>query len=102
MVNRKHLENTHQFGGSSQLPLPVSLYCFLLAIILLKIYFLLAALAVTALINLKIQLCIFQIISKVIVYQFEFQTKGTFYPFYFTTSYSHKQLGCLKILRDTA
>ncbi len=64
MVSQKYLGNTHQLGGSSHLSLPVSLYFFWFknAIFLLKIHILLAALAVvaavavTTLIDLKIQL----------------------------------------------
>ena len=65
VVSRKHLENTHRLGGSSHLPLPVSLLCFssvynlLLPFFLKRYIFFLAelALAVVALIDLKIQLC---------------------------------------------
>ena len=56
--SRKHLGNTHQLGGSSHLPLPVSLLCFRLtkAIFLLPLLALAVAVEVEALIDLKIQL----------------------------------------------
>ncbi len=57
-ISLKHFGHTHRLSGSSHLLLPVSLYCFRLttAIFLLEINVLLAALAVPALIYLKIQL----------------------------------------------
>ncbi len=60
MVSRKNLENTHRLGDRSHLPLLLSLLYFSSVsgspLPVLKIHVLLAALAVAALIDLKIQL----------------------------------------------